>query len=110
MKYSFCAVVNATAPTDKCVSTKYLSSGLLSGQFGLLGAGAGTPVLNEGFNYPFHQPSRQGQGTAATFISQSHRVALASGTCTEVRSGLLLAAASPLSPLKRRLNFSFQLP
>lgn len=82
----------------------------LGPQLGLLGAGAGKPVLNEGFNYPFHQPSRQGQGTAATFISQSPRVAPASATCTDVMSALLLAAASPLSPLKRRLNFSFQLP
>lgn len=29
---------------------------------GPLGAWAGTPILSEGFNRPFHQPSRQGRG------------------------------------------------
>lgn len=66
----------------------------LRSQLGLLGMQVGTPNLNEGFKYPFHQPGRQVWRIATETISQSHKLALASATLTNVRSTPLLAALS----------------
>lgn len=70
---------------------------------GPLGAWAGTPILSEGFNHPFHQPSRQGRGQLQHPFHQLtglHRL--------QPRAQMSPQPALPST--LGRLDFSFQFP